>query len=150
MNVDVKDCNGRTWHEKKRTHTLSNGQVIWDLGGNVSEWVRDDNSTHYGLDSKISRITTTSHTLTGRLESGVMRNAKGQFGPSGNYLNLDSSRFSGLGQALLDLTKNNRPYYRGAVMRGGYFAQGGIFSTRLRLHPSSEFHLLGFRCTYYP
>jgi hypothetical protein len=29
---------GSGW-EQKRTHTLSNGQVIWDFSGNISEWV---------------------------------------------------------------------------------------------------------------
>ena len=36
-------CAGRIWHAERRTLTLKNGQVIWDLAGNVWEWMKDDN-----------------------------------------------------------------------------------------------------------
>src|SRR5690606_37302902 len=35
-------CSNTVWHDQRRTHVLSNGEVIWDLGGNVGEWVNDD------------------------------------------------------------------------------------------------------------
>jgi formylglycine-generating enzyme required for sulfatase activity len=46
---DLEGCigytNGRTctnqWHVNRRTHNLSNGEVIWDLSGNVEEWTSD-------------------------------------------------------------------------------------------------------------
>ncbi|MCB0414769.1 MAG: hypothetical protein KDD50_10575, partial [Bdellovibrionales bacterium] len=46
-------CNGGTlgdWSLEKRTHKLSNGEVIWDLAGNIWEWVKDDyiNASAYG------------------------------------------------------------------------------------------------------
>ena len=37
-------CDGRTWNKQRRTHTFSNGEVIWDVSGNAWEWVKDDNS----------------------------------------------------------------------------------------------------------
>lgn len=36
-----ESCNSGTWARNKRTHTLSNGEVIWDLAGNVPEIVKD-------------------------------------------------------------------------------------------------------------
>jgi len=36
--ADIKE----PWHSQKRTHTLSNGNIIWDLAGNVAEWVSSD------------------------------------------------------------------------------------------------------------
>jgi hypothetical protein len=35
-------CDKSTWNERKRTHILSNGRVIWDLAGITSSWVKDD------------------------------------------------------------------------------------------------------------
>ena len=44
-------CDGRTWNKQRRTHTLSNGEVIWDMSGNAWEWVKDDNSDSDSDDS---------------------------------------------------------------------------------------------------
>ena len=36
-------------NNERRTHTLSNGEVIWDVAGNAWEWVKDDsNNEVYG------------------------------------------------------------------------------------------------------
>ncbi|MGD8843213.1 MAG: hypothetical protein PVJ83_07040 [Gammaproteobacteria bacterium] len=43
-----KDCAATACEDdltEKRTNMLSNGQLIWDLGGNVNEWVKDDNDS---------------------------------------------------------------------------------------------------------
>lgn len=37
-----RNCSGGIWHINKRTHTLSNGEVIWDMSGNVWNWLNDD------------------------------------------------------------------------------------------------------------
>ena len=42
-----KDCDSSTWNIYKRTHNLSNGEVVWDMSGNVSEWIKEDNSVNY-------------------------------------------------------------------------------------------------------
>jgi hypothetical protein len=34
-------CSSFQWHENRRTHVLSNGEVIWDFSGNLGEWVDD-------------------------------------------------------------------------------------------------------------
>ena len=33
-----QSCSDISWDSQKRTHTLSNGEVIWDMAGNVWEW----------------------------------------------------------------------------------------------------------------
>ena len=35
-------CNENTWHIHRRTHTLSNGNILWDIAGNIWEWVKDE------------------------------------------------------------------------------------------------------------
>ena len=45
-------CPGNTWNSQRRTYRLTNGQYIWDLGGNVWEWTDSLNNparTHSGL-----------------------------------------------------------------------------------------------------
>jgi hypothetical protein len=36
-------CSDTTWNDQRRTHKLSNDSVIWDLAGNVWEWVDYNN-----------------------------------------------------------------------------------------------------------
>ena len=41
------DCSA--WTDQKRTHTISNrgnNEVIWDIAGNVWEWMSDNNTTN--------------------------------------------------------------------------------------------------------
>jgi prepilin-type N-terminal cleavage/methylation domain-containing protein len=45
---EMLDQNGG-WAINKRTHTLSNGQVIWDIAGNVEEWVDEIIPTQAGI-----------------------------------------------------------------------------------------------------
>lgn len=42
---DPEDDCGGSWFLNKRTHTLSNGVIIWDFAGNTHEWVLDDAGT---------------------------------------------------------------------------------------------------------
>ena len=60
--------------KQSRTHTLSNGEIIWDVSGNVWEWVKDDNSDGdngvYGDDAYMSQVTRTSHTIARSLSGG--------------------------------------------------------------------------------
>jgi hypothetical protein len=127
--------------EQRRTHNLSNGQVIWDLAGNAWEWVKDNNTNSYGLDSFLSMISDFTHFT---LVNG--RTAKTQFGPTGNYLTLISIQFGGFGYAWIN-------YTNGSIRRGGNLASttsAGVFSTNLSSSPTLISTSLGFRCTFSP
>jgi hypothetical protein len=135
---------------QKRTHELSNGQVIWDFSGNVEEWVVDDPGGSLGSPSDISQITATSHpgpyNFTGGLASSS-RDGKSQIGPVGNYLSLNSGNFGGLGNL-------NGPFSLGALTRGGRYNNStgsGIFAVNQQVSNSGEGRsYIGFRCVYRP
>ena len=143
-------CNRKVWNNQKRTHTLSNGEVIWDVSGNVFEWVKDRNSVsvRYGDDSPMSQVTLKSHPTKGRLSGGTTtteRTAKDQFGPHGDYTGLSSFPFGGLGYGLLN-------YNKGVILRGGGLSTGpteaGLFHASLNEGTAEE--RVGFRCVYHP
>ena len=145
-------CDGSTWHSQKRTHTLSNGEVVWDIAGNVWEWVKDSNTqTTYGSGAYMSQITSDTHTTSGSLSGGTTtttRTAKGQFGPSGDYTDLDSTPYGGLGHGTL-----NNFSAVGAVVRGGERSVGdlnGAFAVSLTPTASTSSPSVGFRCVYHP
>ena len=138
-------CSGTTWHHQRRTHFLSNGEVIWDLGGNISEWVKEDNWFRRGSNYiSISQITATSHPTKYSI-GPVMRDTKGHFGPGGNYSALNRSPYGGFGLANLNANL-------GAINRGGSLSGSitGIFSVSLTKNQVSSNSNIGFRCTYKP
>ncbi len=133
-------CDSSTWHGQRRTHTLSNGEVVWDMSGNYSEWVKDDNTVNYGSNiTAMHLLTRESHTVSGSLSGGLTttsRVAKDQFGSTLDYT--DSERFpvntGGFGFGNFNPTDSNGDTFS-QITRGSSSLTGninsGIFSTKL-------------------
>ena len=52
----VGECDS-PWHSRRRTHKLSNDEVIWDVAGNLCEWVKEDlKDTHVATTTSNSYI----------------------------------------------------------------------------------------------
>ena len=121
---------------QRRTHTLSNGAVIWDLAGNVREWTSyfNDEEKPTPLDVIWDEFTDLSGTTTMPLTDLIPQTA------------IDSSWNS---------TKSIGGYYSGndssggAMVRGGHKSDdpnAGVFSIRLDADPTTVNTLWGFRC----
>ncbi len=117
----------------KRTHTLSNGEVIWDIAGNVWEWVSDDLRTEQDGDGW-HEYNNAAHFSEGSQNQLF-------FAPLGSYSS----------------TKNVGKIYMsnpgGATLRGGYWdddAYAGVFAVRLFHSASDSGTAIGFRCAYTP
>ena len=102
--------------------------MIWDLSGNVWEWVKDNNNSSYGAKSdqidyiiELNKpIYSTLYALSGGTTT-TPRSAKDQFGPMGDYLDIHSKNpFGNLGIIFI--------YRRGITL-----ARGGNGSTILPL-----------------
>ena len=149
------DFGAETARNVRARHTLSNGAEIWDLAGNVSEWVKDTNSEDYLADDDFNNDTYVStigatRGPTASLAGGTTttsRYMKGHFGPSGDYTSFTSSPYAGLGQIGLILVVRN------GISRGGFHNGGvttGLFGAWLGFTTSHTSTVLGFRCTYDP
>ena len=138
-------CNSSTWNGQRRTHTLSNGEVVWDMAGNLDEWVKDRDMTNFALTSNMSQVTDITHPNSKSLSGGTTttkRTIKGHFGPSGNYTNLNSDPFGGLGFGIL-----NGDNLTAGLIRGGLFSGlGGVFT----VSPYTLANASGIRCVYHP
>jgi len=128
-------CSSSTWNSQRRTHTLSNGNVLWDFGGNVWEWVTNDSNVSNGADGYIS-------TMSG----GDIRQTR--YGAASGTIcaTPGSSPYCGMGHGWFN-------YTAGAVFRGGAWNNDvgtGVFASRLTYAPTATDTRVGFRCVFVP
>lgn len=122
---------------QKRTHLLDSGETIWDVAGNVFEWVKDDIAPGppEGTGAYVSQQPWTS---------GLNQAVK--WAPFGSYTSKNSGEYGGLGFASLGFTT-------GAILRGGAwydFPNSGVFAAYLNHGPLHSDPNYGFRCVWVP
>lgn len=125
-------CSSTVWHAQRRTNKLSNGQIVWDFGANVSEWVYDDYAS-LGVSPAISAAWREASTLGA--------NNRILFGP----INTSWDSDEGVGQ--------NYGGSGGGVQRGGdfnYEIARGVFAMWLDLTIFLADEFSGFRCIHNP
>lgn len=128
-------CSPSTWNSQRRTHTLSNGNVIWDFAGNLSEWVTNDNNASYGSSVYISTMS------TGDIRQIRYGAAAGTFCATAS-----ATPFCGMGVGNLSGSA-------GAVVRGGRWngdVESGVFATGLYSALLTSATDIGFRCVFAP
>ncbi|HYX37812.1 MAG TPA: hypothetical protein VE954_32315 [Oligoflexus sp.] len=123
--------------EQRRTLTLSNSEVIWDLSGNVYEWVNYINlSDKPGATNAYYEYTALTGTTTTALKDLVPTNAVKAFWSdawnSGKGIGSFYPGTNGSGGAL--------------VRGGGGWAEGGVFRVYLTDSPTTSGLHIGFRC----
>lgn len=132
---------GSGW-EQKRTHTLSNGQVVWDIAGNVWEWT--DWSLGGGLTSGPTSCAA-SWTQLPVVSCGAL--AAADYMPA-NPASVTAANYNsnyGLGQL--------HGGGGGAALRGGVWNGGsgaGAFTLYLNNGPGGTAASIGFRCVFRP
>ncbi|NBX77701.1 MAG: hypothetical protein EBQ92_14225, partial [Proteobacteria bacterium] len=124
--------NSHSAFTQKRTHTLDSGEIIWDVAGNVWEWVKENNTSAQAPNGYVS------------LASSWDATDKLNYGPEGTYSSKNSGEYGGLGYGWLN-------YSVGAVLRGGAWnseEESGVFAAGLGYGPTARLVNLGFRCVY--
>jgi type IV pilus assembly protein PilA len=121
---------------ERRTHSLSNGEIIWDIGGNVNEWTND---TIVGIDKPNNNSGAvwqewTVITNFGTLSYDLTR-------PSNNTWNSTQN----IGRYIADDFTGPSAFLRGGSWSNASF--GGVFLLDLSADPATTFDLaVGFRC----
>jgi formylglycine-generating enzyme required for sulfatase activity len=129
--TNEETCDPSQW----RYLRISDDARVWDIAGNVAEWV-SDNYTVTGTpdaDSYISQITDST--------------LKSKFGPAGDYSGY-SEFYAGLGYL-----KINAPAGTYGIARGGSYLDGdksGVFAADATLDPAQGYPNVGFRCVVVP
>jgi flagellin-like protein len=133
---DPWGCEGQ-----KRVLELSNGEIVWDVAGNVDEWTNDtleepDSGLDLGSD------------ISGWYEwTNISGTGYEYLGPSVStydYIN-------GIGRVYAD--NNDASGIIHGFRRGGAWHEGsdaGVFTLYLPYHPSTTYARLSFRCSYTP
>jgi hypothetical protein len=138
--VDPYDGTGNSassgW-EQKRIHQLSTGDVVWDLAGNVSEWVFENWQSLCGCVDELDLRTQSLNTLSERNRS--------LYGPFGNY-----GRAENMGYFEVASGYYRTPFW---VLRGGgnYSSiDSGLFNTYVGANDFNVTEDAGFRCAARP
>ncbi|MDH5717326.1 MAG: SUMF1/EgtB/PvdO family nonheme iron enzyme [Spirochaetia bacterium] len=129
------------WDSQIRTHNLSNGEVIWDLSGNVWNWINWNvapaDKAYDSADTEplaVWKEWTTIDTFPNNFMLPVTWQAT-------NAL-LDST--NGIGQYIAGDNLSGGAAVRGSDKTGGSY--GGIFALSLSSVPSVSVASIGFRC----
>jgi hypothetical protein len=151
--VDL-NCNGMSLgvFVQRRTHQLSNGEVIWDFAGNAWDW------TSYALPTNNAKPFSSlegSPTDNWRefpiIDAGfasLPRNRLRPLASDQSFWNDTWNSSFGIGQYYAGSNGSG-----GALQRGGSwddFLRSGIFAAGLFLAPNGTFNYTGFRCVYRP
>lgn len=123
--------------DQKRTHSLKNGEKIWDLAGNLWEWVDWDftvnqNALLDGRWREFDRIE----------EGGYGKGLEKKWLASAKYPGLNSLNMVGVYWA-------NRINKKAGMIRGGRFHKpqaAGILAVDFSIDPSESFDTVTFRC----
>ena len=124
---------------QRRTHTLSNGQVIWDLSGNVWEWTSyfndDEKPTPLDSTDEFSNLTgTTTMPLTDLIPNNAVK----------SFWDDDWNSTEAIGRYTPGSDASG-----GALRRGGRWgstSSAGIFTVNMSDSPTTVRANLGFRC----
>lgn len=131
-NAGANTCGATGTFLYRRTHTLSNGQIIWDMSGNVYEWTHDICTTGTGIGywQGAGWIEWT--------DSSLSDYEKIIAGPAGNY-----NATNGAGR-YYGCSANGNAFLRSG--RWDYGSYAGVFGLNLYSAPSRSDTYVGFRC----
>ena len=128
-------CSSSDWNSQRRTHKLTNGKIIWDLAGNVWEWLSNDSGASNGADQHIAL-----------LPAGDIRQTRYGADPATLCTTPAdvTNNWCGMGDGFFVSLQNT-------VVRGGTHTNikiTGIFATRLNKPITDNSDNIGFRCVF--
>ena len=128
-------CSSTIWDGQRRTHVLSNAEVIWDLGGNVWEWIDWNVPTGDKASPQAAWIEIGVSTPTASM-------------PQASYYPEHTTYTNAQG---IGMYYPGNSGSGGAAFRGGAWSSGtdaGVFSLHLHYDPSYTYTSIGFRCAW--
>lgn len=138
VDTDCSNSGGEADYTQKRTHTLSNGAVVWDLSANVWEWtsyvISDNSDKPYASSDGSPQAAWREYTA---IDSGFTSMAQSQLIPTHalkSFWDDDWNSSQSIGQYYTGTSGSG-----GALLRGAswYFgANAGVFTVSLDLSPS--------------
>ena len=137
------DCTGSPsgTFNQRRTHTLSNGEVIWDLSGNVWEWTSyfNDSDKPYDATDGNPVASWREYTLIDTFGTMSQTDLISQAAVTGGWSSTEA-----IGQYNAQVNGSG-----GALRRGGYWndtTNAGVFAAILSSSPTNTDSRIGFRC----
>ncbi len=131
-----QSCSSTVWNSQRRTHVLSNGNIVWDFAGNVSDWITNYSNAVVGAEGYVSAMT-----------GGDIRQTRYGADTATICSTPSVSPFCGMGKGYFNSSLD------GGVFRGGYrdfLVSAGVFTTGLNASSNYSGANIGFRCVFIP
>jgi len=127
--------------DQRRTLKLYNGEIIWDLAGNV--WELNSDVYNSNAESSLGKSS------TGTYEWTTISSSYNHLKPYNTSLTLSN----GIGLVYVDVDDADPSGIVHAFMSGGHLSLNsytGVFALYLYGSPLSSYYSVGFRCSYNP
>ena len=133
--------------DDKRTHNLSNGQIIWDFSGNVWEWV-DEVRTGAEMTSDFAAFTGWKEYTEPNLFKNATKLPEAMVSPVGSL----KTAANGVGKINIVKGADSHPLRRGGDCKSSTtstddtYQSGGVFALCTNTSPTTSADTTGFRC----
>ena len=133
---------------QRRSQFLTNGNVVWDIGGNLSQWVNYINLSDKPGNSA-AWLEFTNTTATPSLQTGTVTTPRSHLVPMSSqqaWWNDSWNSTHAIGRFYPEVNGTGGSMYRGARAVDG--ANAGMFTALLDRPATFTYSMLGFRCSY--
>jgi formylglycine-generating enzyme required for sulfatase activity len=148
VDTDCDNGGGESAWVEKRTHTLADGGVVWDLSGNVWDWtsyvISDNTDKPYASSDGVPVANWREYTL---IDTSFTSMAQTQLRPTNalkSFWDDSWNSAQSVGQYFAGVSSSGGALPRGAPWNGSGGA--GVFAAYLNIYHSTAPGYVGFRC----
>lgn len=150
----LEETTGEVWSDQRRTHKLTNGAIIWDFSGNLTEFVSDNNESNMTFVNDLKRMHERKSECEDNRHLPLYKEAQVSTLNCGDIL---QEKYGADSETICKASNKNPPYcgmglahlvgpVESALRGGATSGSAGVFAVGLNTYEFSPVSYIGFRC----